>query len=154
MKYSTKIIEQIHELISTADYTQKEICKIVNITPETYIKWRSQYSEFSEAIQKANDDRLEYFKTLARTSLLKLIKGYDYDEVTTEFVDDGHGKPKLKSKKTVKKHIKPDTVAVIFTLTNCDKEYFKHKNDMEGDYSKNNNKFEIIIEKSDTNTEA
>jgi hypothetical protein len=84
---------------------------------------------FSEAIKRAQEKRLELFKSAARSGLLTLLRGKEYEEVTTEWVEgkpdkDGVAKPKLKSQKKVKKFISPNPVSVIFALKNLDPEAF------------------------------
>lgn len=126
MKYSKKLLDKIYKLISTDDYTIQEICDQVGISRETYNVWKNEKSYFSDMIQKANDARLEMFKKAARNSMFKKINGYDYDEVTTVIGTDKDGKPKIKDQKKVKKHVPPDTAALIFILSNADKDNFKN----------------------------
>lgn len=125
MKYSKRISDKIFKLISTDDYTVAEICKNVRLAESTYYQWKLDHPEFSEMLKKANDIRMEFFKTEARKSMAKKIKGYDYEEVHTTVVDKD-GKPQIKEQKKVKKHVPPDTAALIFTLTNTDPENFKN----------------------------
>ena len=55
---------------------------------------------------------------------MKKIQGYTVDETkvvtipSSEKNEKGKPKPKIKEQTTTKKHIAPDTAAVIFTLTN------------------------------------
>ena len=47
---------------------------------------------------------------------------------------DEKGNPKqiIKEKKTIKKHIQPDTTAIIFALTNLDPEHWKNRQNIDG----------------------
>ena len=134
MKYSKRICDKIFNLLSSDDYTIEEICTQVGISRETYNVWKNQKPDFSDMLKKANDTRMEFFKTEARRSMAKKIKGYDYEEVHTTMVEsketqpDGSVtiKPRIKEQKKVKKHVPPDTAALIFTLTNTDPENFKN----------------------------
>lgn len=70
---------------------------------------------------------MQFFVAEAQKSLLKKIQGYEVEESKITYVDSGKPvvdengkekqKPKIKEKTIVKKHIQPDTAAIIFTLT-------------------------------------
>lgn len=129
MKYGKEIVERICALIESDDYTISEICKQVDIHIDTWFDWKNNKTEFSEAIKKAEDKRLELFKQAARSGLLTLLKGKEYEEVSTEYVEgkpdkDGNTKPKIKSQKKVKKFILPNPTSVIFALKNLDSDNF------------------------------
>lgn len=125
MKYSKSIQDKIFKLLSSDDYTVEELCINVGISEAIFYKWKNDKVEFLEMLKKANDIRMEFFKTEARRSMAKKIKGYDYEEVHTTIVDKD-GAPRIKEQKKVKKHVPPDTAALIFTLTNTDPENFKN----------------------------
>lgn len=130
-KYSNKIVNQIVELISSDSYTIAEVCKNVGITKDTYYNWLKSKSDFSDAIKKAEESRNDYFKVEAKKSLLKKIQGYTADETKTIYIDGKEGRPKIKEQTIIKKHIQPDTVAIIFTLTNQDPDNWKNKQSSE-----------------------
>lgn len=123
-KYGKKIVESIVRLISSDTYTITEVCRQVGITTKTYHEWYGEYPEFAEAVEKAKDERMQFFVAEAKKSLLKKIQGYTVDETkvvtipSSEKDEKGKPKPKIKEQTTTKKHIAPDTAAVIFTLTN------------------------------------
>lgn len=126
MKYSPEIVKQICELVATGDHIIKDICKQVGISEAIYYVWKEEKLEFLELLKKAEAERLQAFKNMARSGLAKLLDVYEFEEVTTEFIDQ-KGKPKVKSRKVTKKVIMPNATAVIFALTNQDSENFKHK---------------------------
>jgi transposase-like protein len=132
-KYSKKIAKRIVELVKSDTYTINEICNSVKITPFTYYYWINNNEEFAQAIQSAKDERMQVFVLEARKSLMKKIQGYEVDEKKVVSVDSGRkdemGKPipKIKEQTTIKKHIQPDTAAIIFTLTNGAPEEFKNR---------------------------
>ena len=103
----------------------------------TYFRWMQEHPEFADAVERAKDERMQKLVVEARKSLLKKITGYDVEETHTVVIPNGEkgpdGKPKgkVKEKKTVIKHIQPDTMAIIFTLTNGDSENFKNKHSIE-----------------------
>jgi hypothetical protein len=125
MKYKPEIVERICQLIESDDYTIAEICKQVGIHVDTWFDWKANKPDFSDAIKKAYENRLELFKQAARSGLLTLLKGKEYEEVTTEYVEgkpdkEGNTKPKIKSQKKIKKVILPNPTSVIFALKNLD----------------------------------
>lgn len=129
-KYSNRIVKKITSLIESDDFTIPEICRQVGIVESTYFKWQKEKIDFSESIKKAQEKRLELFRQSARSGLLTLLKGTEYEEVTTEFIEgkpdkDGNTKPKIKLQRKVKKFILPNPTSVIFALKNLDGENFK-----------------------------
>ncbi|SEV88768.1 Helix-turn-helix of insertion element transposase [Chitinophaga sp. YR573] len=141
-KYTKAIVQKICELIEADDYTVSEICKQVGINESTYFGWKADAKkiEFLEAIKKAEERRLATFKAAARSGLLTLLRGKEYEEVTTEYTEDKEGKPKIKHMKKVKKVILPNPTSVIFALKNLDDENFKdlikneHSGGIEGSF--------------------
>jgi transposase-like protein len=127
-KYNEDTVNKICQLIKSDDYTVTEICKNAGISEAIYYKWKSEKVEFLEAIKKAEGERLELFKTEARKSTLKKIKGYEIEEVK-EVVRKGM----LIEKTTTKKHIPPDTTILIFVLKNTDNENFKDRQEVKHD---------------------
>lgn len=123
-KYGKKIVERIVGLISSDTYTITEVCRQCGITKSTFYEWVNDYPDFAEAVEQAKDERMQFFVAEAKKSLLKKIQGYTVDETKVVTVPsqekDEHGRPrpKIKEQTTTKKHIAPDTAAVIFTLTN------------------------------------
>lgn len=125
-KFSKKTVEKIVGLIKSDTYTIAEICRQVGITPKTYHQWVNDYPDFADAIEQAKDERMQAMVIEAKKSLMKKIQGYDVTETKVVTVPgtkkDEKGKPKpiIKEQTTTKKHIQPDTAAIIFTLTNGD----------------------------------
>lgn len=118
-------------LIDYGGATLTDFCKAMSIDNMSYYRWLSK-SEFSEAIKEAKEqfrDRLE--KEIVK-SLANAAKGYDYDQITTEYTDV-NGKPKIKKqvKKTV--HIEPNVAASIFLLTNLAPGQWKNRQENKTD---------------------
>ena len=131
-KYIPEIIDKIIEMHETDSYTIEEICKNVGISKESYYKWKEKHIDFNDAIKKAQLKFNENIVIEAKKSLMKKIKGYEVEEKHTTMVEskldhDGVSKPKIKEQKVIKKHIAPDTTAIIFSLTNLDPENFKNR---------------------------
>lgn len=136
-KYTAKIAEKICSLIATDTYTVAEICRMVKIGERTYYEWVEKYPQFSQAIKKAEAERMAFFVAEAKKSLLKKIQGYTVQEkhVTTvgsgKFDVNGREVPRIKEQKVVDKHYQPDTAAIIFTLTNGEPENWKNRQNNE-----------------------
>jgi hypothetical protein len=132
-KYDKKTVEKICDLISTDSYTIAEICTIVGISESTYFEWQAKKSEFSESIKKAQDRFSELLIAEAKKSLVKMVKGYTFQEKRTVTADSGKkdddGKPIVKVKEHVvtDKHYQPVPSAIYFTLTNRDPDNWKHR---------------------------
>jgi transposase-like protein len=127
-KYGKKIAGKILELIKADTYTVAEICRQVGISQRTFYLWMDEYPEFAESVERAKDERMEFFVMEAKKSLLKKIQGYEVMETHVATVPDKKsGKPIIKEQKNVKKHIQPDTSAIIFTLTNGDPNNWRNR---------------------------
>jgi transposase-like protein len=130
VKYSATLVERISELFATGEHTIADVCTQVGITESTFFKWKTEKSEFSESLKRAESTRLAAFAQMARSGLAKLLDVHEVEETTTEYVDKG-GKPVVKSKKVTKRKFMPSAVAVIFALKNLDSENFKDKQEVE-----------------------
>lgn len=121
-KYSKKVVERIVELVKSDTYTIAEICQQVGISQATFHRWQEEHEEFGLAIEDAREARTQFFVQEAKKSLLRKIQGYEVTEtkVVTVPTKGDPSKPTIKEQTTTKKHIQPDTAAVIFTLTNGD----------------------------------
>lgn len=132
-KYSKKIVNKIVELMKSDTYTIAEICRIVGIAPRTFYDWQSENTEFAQALEQAKAERMQFFVSEAKKSLLKKIQGYTVDETKVVTVpsrekdENGRPKPQIKEQTTTKKHIAPDTAAVIFTLTNGEPDTWRNR---------------------------
>lgn len=130
-KYTEKLAKQITDLIESDSYTITEICGIVGISKDTFYEWKNTKSDFSDSIKKAQKVFDELIISEAKKSLAKKVKGYEVDEVKTIYADNGSGQPKIREKTVTKKHIQPDTGAIIFTLCNRDSENWKNRQSTE-----------------------
>lgn len=136
-KFSKKTVEKIVGLVKSDTYTIAEICRQVGITPKTYHAWINDYPDFADALERAMDERLQMMVIEAKKSLMKKIQGYEVTETKVITVpgnkkdEKGNPKPIIKEQTTTKKHIQPDTAAIIFTLTNGDPEHWRNRQSTE-----------------------
>lgn len=128
-KYSKKVVERIVGLVRSDTYTIAEICRQTGISQATFHRWKEEHEDFAQAIEEARDERMQFFVQEAKKSLLKKIQGYEVTEtkVVTVPTKGDPSKPTIKEQTTQKKHIAPDTAAVIFTLTNGDPAHWKNR---------------------------
>lgn len=130
-KYNKKTIDAIVGLIKSDTYTIAEVCRQIGITQKTYHQWIADHPEFAEVVEQAKEERMQSMVQEAKKSLLKKIKGYEVTETAVTTIPGKDGKPTIKEQKTTKKHIQPDTAAIIFTLTNGDPEHWRNRQSTE-----------------------
>lgn len=134
-KYSKKMVDNICHLLKSDSYTIAEVCRMVGINPDTYYDWQANKPDFSERIKKAQDERMMFFVSEAKKSLLKKVQGYTVDETKTVYVDSGRTKPGEKSQPKVKeviiteKHVPPSLDVIINFLNNNNPKIKLSKND-------------------------
>ena len=138
-KYNKTIVKRICDLIESDSYTIAEICKIVEITEDTYHRWKKEKPEFSECIKKAQDKWDDSIVADAKRSLKKLINGYSIEETKVIYTDsgkpdkDGKQIPKIKEQVKITKHFQPSLGAAIFALTNKASDEWKNRQNNEID---------------------
>lgn len=132
-KFNKKLVEQICKLVSSDSYTVDEICQQVGINRTTYFRWLRENNTFATAIKSAQQRFHENLIAEAKRSLMKKIRGYEAEEVKTVYGrKDENGGPKIKEQTRIKKHVPPDTTAIIFTLVNRAPEDWKNKQELSG----------------------
>ena len=134
-KYNKKRVIHICTLLSKDSYIIEDICSLSGISVSTYYEWITSKPEFSEAIKKAKETYDQLVVREAKKSLMKKIQGYSADETKTiyEPLDRKSplSQPRIKEQTIIKKHFQPDTVAIIFALTNKAPEEYKNKQSTE-----------------------
>lgn len=120
-------------------YSQEESFSKVGIGKTTYYKWLED-AEFRDAVHKAQKEaRMNKADVRAvERSLLDIAKGFEYEEVKTEYesrevVDEKTGKkefkPVIKKQVRTKKFVTPNVEAIKFLLTNRDPDNWKNRVD-------------------------
>lgn len=136
-KYTPEMVEQICKYIAEGK-TYADTCKFVGIAESVFYEWKANKPEFMEAVKRAEAQYREWedkeLVKSARKSLKELILGYEYEEVTTEYIPDPSdpNAPKIKHQKRVKKKCAPNATAIIFALTNRDPENWKNRQTFDG----------------------
>lgn len=125
------------ELFEEDTYTLSEICNAVGIQIDTYYKWLKEDKEFEIALNKATQMARMKFNVVAKNSLRRLIEGYVTKEITITERMNKNGEIYTLKTEVTKEH-KPDTAAVIFTLTNVDPDNWKNRQNISGEITNNN----------------
>lgn len=104
--------------------------KSARVAKSAFYAHLKEDADFKERIKAAEKEFNEYFDanvvSISKRSLVELICGYEWDEVTTETIPDKNGK-KIIKRKVVHKKAAPNTTAVIFTLCNRDPEHWQNR---------------------------
>lgn len=106
-----------------------EIAKKLGIGERTFYEYQDKYPQFSQAIKKGKapvDVEVE-------NALLKRAKGYEYEEIHTEYRPKGKTDEKAKPSliKRIIKQVVPDVTAQIFWLKNRRPKLWKDKHDLD-----------------------
>ena len=102
--------------------TDLDIAKRLGIGETTLYKYKKLHPDFAEALVRGK----EVVDTEVENSLLKRALGYEAEETTEELIGG-----KLVVTKRVKKHISPDTTAMIFWLKNRLPGTWRNKEDVQ-----------------------
>lgn len=133
-----EIKPKILDLIRKDSYSVTELCRVCGINRTTYYDWIANDPKFAADVKAAKDEFLNSILADAKVSLRKLVQGYTAEETTivtipSDRIDiNGNPIPQIKEQKVVKKHIQPNTGAVIFALTNLESESWKNRQDFIG----------------------
>ena len=122
-----KILNFLEQGMSNRDAVEK-----AGLTEETFYKWLREKTEFSEAVHKAKEIGDQRAINEVERSLLDLAKGFEYEEVRTEYesrLNEKTGKyePTIKKQVRTKKQVIPSTEAIKFYLTNKAPEEWKNR---------------------------
>ena len=114
-----------------AGRSYKEAYTAARISKPVFYARLASDKDFQDKVRKAEAEYQEWYDSQividCKRSLLELIRGYEYDETTTETGTDGRtGKPVTK-KKVVHKKVGPNATAIIFALCNRDPEHWQNR---------------------------
>ena len=124
-KYSKKFNEQAYIACVEGGFTDLKLARLFDVDKATVNRWKKKHPGFCDSLKKGKD---EFNIQVAEASLLKRLKGFSFIEVTKEADKTGNMVPV----KQVRKHVAPDTTALIFFLKNRDPERWRDKREFEG----------------------
>ena len=89
---------------------------------QEFYKHLAEDMDFQDRVKKAEQTYQDWYDSQlvvdCKRSLLELIRGYEWDETTTETATGKDGKETVTKKKTVHKKAAPNPTAIIFALCN------------------------------------
>ena len=113
-----------------AGKSYKDAYTVARVGHDSFYRHLRDDSDFSDKVKKAEAEYQQWYDSQivvdSKRSLLELIRGYEYDEITTETGTDLRGKSVSKKKITHKK-VGPNPTAIIFALCNRDPDNWKNR---------------------------
>lgn len=105
-----------------AGKSYKDAFTATRVSKATFYAHLANDSDFSDRVKRAEQEYQEWYDSQlvvdCKRSLLELIRGYEWDETTTETATGKDGKETVTKKKTVHKKAAPNPTAIIFALCN------------------------------------
>ena len=129
-KYEEKSVEVLGYISN--GYTVKEACAKAAINQDSFYEWQRKKPEFAELVYNARKDGEQKAIADVEASLLDMAKGFDYEEVRTEYESKlnpatGKYEPTIKKQERTKKMVVPSVEAIKFYLTNKAPEDWKNR---------------------------
>jgi transcriptional regulator with XRE-family HTH domain len=109
-KYHSTYCPRMAEIMSGAGMTEKDIAEKMGVAESTLSKWKIDHPEFAEAITRGREKPNQ----MVQGALLKKALGYDAEEFTQQRNAEGA----IVRTWMYRKHISPDTGAIVFYLIN------------------------------------
>lgn len=119
IKYYREDYAQTAFQIAQTGCTEYELARYMGVHPTTIDRWKNEHPEFKQAIK---DAKLVADSKVQR-ALYERACGYTHKELQTMEGIDGKGEP-YSYTKTIERHVPPDVKAIIFWLTNRQKEHW------------------------------
>ena len=109
----------------------KDADTAARVSHTTFYKHFNEDAEFNARVKKAEREYQEYYDSQlvvdCKRSLLELVRGYEWDETTTESALDKNGKMVVVKTKVVHKKAAPNPTAIIFALCNRAPDEYSNK---------------------------
>jgi transcriptional regulator with XRE-family HTH domain len=129
-KYETHVKHKLHLIAGwrKKGYTDADIMKKLDLSHQTFYRYKREKSDFSDALNESLDDLVNQ----AELSMYKRAFGYSYDEIK---VESEYGE---ETKRTVTtKSVAPDYQALKYILENRCAEDWKSEQSKENNDDKN-----------------
>lgn len=109
----------------------KDAFTMARVSKAAFYAHLSTDKDFIDRVKKAEADYQQWYDSQlvvdCKRSLMELIRGYEYDETTTESGTDGRTGKAVTRTKVVHKKIGPNPTALIFALCNRDPEHWQNR---------------------------
>lgn len=109
----------------------KDAYTAARVSHTTFYKHFNEDAEFNARVKKAEREYQEYYDSQlvvdCKRSLLELVRGYEWDETTTESALNKDGKMVVVKTKVVHKKAAPNPTAIIFALCNRAPDEYSNK---------------------------
>ena len=91
----------------------------------------SNDADFADRVKKAESEYQDWYDSQlvveCKRSLIELVRGYEWDETTTETIPGKDGKGVITKTKVIHKRAAPNPTAIIFALCNRDPDNWKNR---------------------------
>ena len=114
-----------------AGKSYKDAFTAARVSKATFYKHLADDSDFLDRIKKAEQEYQDWYDSQlvveCKRSLIELVRGYEWDETTTETIPGKDGKGVITKTKVVHKRAAPNPTAIIFALCNRDPDNWKNR---------------------------
>ncbi len=114
-----------------AGKSYKDAFTTARVSKATFYAHLANDSDFLDRVKKAEQEYQDWYDSQlvvdCKRSLAELVRGYEWDETTTESVTAKDGKTKITKTKVVHKKAAPNPTAIIFALCNRDPEHWQNR---------------------------
>ena len=124
-RMNKKMIKKAYEF-ARQGLTNKDIANNLGVSEGYFYEYLKKYPEFYEAIQKGKEEAI----ALVEDALFKRATGYNIEEEKIYISKTKDGKETVRKEK-IKKHVAPDTTAMIFYLKNRAPEKWNDKRQLD-----------------------
>lgn len=111
--------------------TYKDAFTMARISKAAFYNHLANDVDFQDRVKKAESQYQEWYDSQlvndCKRSLLELVRGYEWDETTTEKTIGKDGKESVTKTKTVRRKAAPNPTAIIFALCNRAPEEWSNK---------------------------
>lgn len=115
----------------SAGKSYKDAFTAARVSKATFYAHLANDSDFLDRVKKAEQEYQDWYDSQlvvdCKRSLTELVRGYEWDETTTESVTAKDGKTKITKTKVVHKKAAPNPTAIIFALCNRDPEHWQNR---------------------------
>lgn len=111
--------------------SHKDAYTAARVSYTTFYAHLKTDNEFIESVKKAEAEYQQWYDSQlvvdCKRSLIELVRGYEYDETTTETGIDARTGKNVTKTKIVHKKVAPNPTALIFALCNRDPEHWQNR---------------------------